>query len=211
MLIRHGESVGNAAGRFEGQMSTPLSVKGQWQASQLANYLQAQGSPTCLYSSPLRRAVETANYLMPITGGELQLESALQELHQGIFQGLTWSEANQQYPHICAALLSTLDYQPIPGAETLMAAHRRALVWCHTLWQRHTPGDLIWMVTHSGFMQQLISVLLGCDRSWQIPIGHTALFEFWLLKPTPTSQSQHNPEHWKIIRFNETPHLDHPT
>lgn len=205
-LIRHGESLGNIDGRLEGQMSTPLSAKGQWQSSQLAAYLKHQGPPSQIYSSPLQRAVETARYLE--TEQPLQLVADLQELHQGIFQGLTWAEASHRHPQLCASLTSSLDYQPIPEAETLVAAHGRAVHWYQTLWQRHAPGDTVWMVTHGGFMQQLIRVILGCDRTWQLPIRHTALFEFWLLGPVHSKGSQHNPECWKILKFNETPHLD---
>lgn len=208
LLIRHAESVGNVDGRFEGQSSTPLSVKGRWQAAQLAHYLQRQPVPVCLYSSPLQRAAETANYLVLSIGCPLELDIALQELHQGIFQGLTWDEANQRYPQVCSDLTATLDYRPVPGAETLMFAHRRAIGWYQTLWQRHLPGDVIWIVTHGGFMQQLIRVILGCDRIWQIPVRHTALFEFWLLHPDCTESSQNNPEYRKILMFNETPHLE---
>ena len=208
LLIRHGESVGNVDGRLEGRSSTSLSQYGQWQATQLASYLhQHQPPPTYLYSSPLQRATETAQYLALSTGCPLRLEIALQELHQGIFQGLTWEEASDRYPQICVALTATLDYQPVPEAETPMAAARRAVAWWDTLWQRHGPGDSVWMVTHGGFMLSLIRVILGCDRTWQIPIRHTALFEFWLLHPDCTDDSQNNPEYWKIVRFNETPHL----
>lgn len=207
VLIRHGESVGNTVGRFEGQSSTSLSAKGRWQAAQLATYLGHQPPPNSLYSSPLQRAVETARYLESVTGRPPQLESALQELHQGIFEGLTWAEVTERYPDVCDALVATLDYHPVPGSETLTAAYQRALVWYQTLWRRHSLGDCVWMVSHGGFMQQLIRVILGCDRSWQIPIRHTALFEFWLLSPQPTQLSQLNPEHQKIVKFNETPHL----
>ena len=210
LLIRHGESLGNVNGRLEGQMSTGLSVRGQHQAQKLAAYLQKYERPTHLYSSPLQRAVETADPLQAITGCQLCLESDLQELHQGIFQGLTWTEANRQYPQICNALTVTLDYQPVPGAETLAAAYQRAINFYQTLCQRHRPGDVLWIVSHGGFMQQLIGVILGCDRTWQIPIHHTALFEFWLLSPELHPDSQYNPECWKIIKFNQTPHLGRP-
>ena len=212
LLIRHGESIGNIDGRLEGQLSTELSPQGQWQARQLSAYLQQnQLQPTFFYSSPLQRAVETATYLEVIAGCSLQLDAGLQELHQGIFQGLTWAEANLRYPQVCAALTTTLDYQPVPGAETLMAGYQRATNWYQALWQRHMPGDSVWIVTHAGFMQQLIRVILGCDRTWQITIQHTALFEFWLVNPDLTKDSQHNPECWKILKFNETPHLQPQT
>ena len=208
LLIRHGESQGNVDGCLEGQTSTPLSAKGQWQAQQLAVYLQTQPPPSQLYSSPLQRAVQTARYLENMTGCRLRLDANLQELDQGIFQGLTWHEACQRYPQTCAELMATLDYRPVPGAESLMAAHQRAVTWHETLWQHHAPGEVVWLVSHGGFLQQLIGVLMGCDRTWQIPIRHTALFEFWLLSPTMHQSNQHNPECWKLIRFNDTPHLE---
>lgn len=206
LLIRHGESQGNVEGRLEGQMSTPLSPKGEWQAHQLATYLQQQTPPTCLYSSPLQRAAQTASYL-ETADCLMRLDNELRELHQGIFQGLTWAEASDRYPQLCSELIATLDYQPVPGAEILTAAHQRAVKWYQTLWQRHTAGDVVWAITHGGFMQQLMRVILGCDRIWQMSIHHTALFEFWLLGPEVTPDNGQNPECWKILKFNETPHL----
>ena len=160
--------------------------------------------PASLY---LQRAVETASYLSATTACPVRVNPALQELHQGIFQGLTWAEACRRYPQICNSLTATLDYQPVPEAETLAAAYERATSWYQSLWHEHPAGGWVWAVTHGGFMQQLIRIILGCDRTWQLPIHHTALFEFWLLKPAATQASQHNPEYWKILRFNDIPHL----
>ncbi len=207
VLMRHAESLGNVDGRLEGQLSTGLSAQGQLQTQQLGTYLQGQPAPTHLYSSPLRRAVETAHGLESISGLVLQVDPLLQELHQGIFQGLTWPEASQRYPDLCVQLMTTLDYQPVPGAETLEAAHQRAVDWHHQLWQRHQPGDLLWIVSHGGLMQHLVRVILGCDRTWQIPIRNTAIFEFWLIGPSSAASRSHNHELWKIVKFNETPHL----
>lgn len=207
MLMRHGESVGNVDKRLEGQTSTSLSARGQQQAHQLAIYLKQQSLPTVLYSSPLRRAIETAGQIALLTRCSPQIESALQELHQGIFEGLTWAEACHQYPQVCSSLSATFDFLPVPGAESPEQAHQRAVAWYQTLWQRHAPGESIWMVSHGGFMQHLIRVILGCDRSWQIPIGHTALFEFWLVSSDLNQGNQTNPECWKVLKFNETPHL----
>lgn len=207
VLIRHAESLGNVKGCLEGQTSTGLSPLGQHQARQLRTYLQTQPQATHLYSSPLERAVATARVLEPLSGLTLQLDPLLQELHQGIFQSLTWPEASQRYPDLCAQLMATLDYQPVPEAETLMAAHQRAIKWHHQLWQRHRPGDRLWIVSHGGFMQHMVRVILGCDRTWQIPIRNTAIFEFWLSAPQVQPSSQNNPELWKIVKFNETPHL----
>ncbi|MEM9805063.1 MAG: histidine phosphatase family protein [Cyanobacteria bacterium P01_D01_bin.56] len=207
VLIRHAESLGNVDGRMEGRMSTGLSPQGQHQARQLGKYLQTQPPANYLYSSPLERAVETARVLASLSGLNLQLDPLLHELHQGIFQGLTWIEASQRYPDLCAQLIKTLDYQPVPEAEPLKAAHQRAIDWYQKLWQRHQPGEVLWLVSHGGFMQHMVRVILGCDRTWQIPIRNTAIFELWLIKPYAHPSSQDNPELWKIVKFNETPHL----
>lgn len=212
ILIRHAQSLGNQAGRMEGQTSTALSPLGHRQAQQLADYLTEHSpTPTCCYSSPLLRATETACYLTAQGDIPLQLQADLQELHAGIFQGLTWAEAVARYPDLCHRLTHTLHYCPAPQAETLAAGRRRAEQWWRSCLQQHRPGQTLWVVSHGGLMQHLVASLLGCDRTWQITIGCTALFEFWLAQTTwqPLSEDRFNPEWWQIRQFNATPHLSH--
>ncbi len=208
LLIRHAQSLGNAAGMMEGQGSTALSAIGRSQSQRLAAYLgQHYPCPEGLYSSPLQRAIETAQPLASVWSCPLGVESSLQEMHQGIFQGLTWAEAQQRYPQLCQRLLSSLDYLPVPGAETQAAAYRRALAWLQVLWQRHGSGGRVVMISHGGFMQQLIRAIMGCDRTWKVAIGHTALFEFWLKQPQSDDLARYNPECWQLRCFNSCPHL----
>ena len=96
-----------------------------------------------------------------------------------------------------------------------MAARSRAQSWIKHIRQKHRPGDTVWAISHEGFLQHLIAVVLGCDRTWKIPIAHTALFEFWLseqllIKAAPADR--YNPEHWIIQKFNDSSHLhtSHP-
>lgn len=228
LLIRHAQSIGNVQGVMEGQSSTELSTEGYAQAARLGKYLSQQGLPTHCYSSPLLRATQTAQSLLDQVelnqvdrddeGGRhschLKQTEALQELHQGIFQGLTWSQAQANYPDICAQLMSSLAWQPIPQAESLVAARARARSWVRHVLKQHQLGDVVWAVSHEGFLQQLVSVMMGCDRTWQIRIPHTALFEFWLASTQDHNQWQQlggdrfNPEFWVLRRFNDCAHLD---
>ena len=218
LLIRHAQSLGNVAGQMEGQSSTALSKRGQAQAQQLKTYLLTQDWPTHIYSSPLLRALQTIKPLITALHQHKhdfrsQQTKALQELHQGIFQGLTWAQAQSQYPDVCAKLLSSLTWQPVPDAESLADARARARSWIKYLLDKHRPGDVIWLVSHEGFLQQLISVVMGCDRTWKIPVPHTALFEFWLASMQYQNQWQQlegdrfNPEFWQLKRFNDCSHL----
>lgn len=207
---------------MEGQSSTALSEAGQQQAQQLSVALSSSETlPTHLYSSPLLRATQTA---AAITHSLAQCDHAfcyqetlaLQELHAGIFQGLTWLQAEAAYPDLCQQLMATLKWQPIPEAETLLAARGRAKSWIEHVLHSRVAGDVVWMVSHEGFMQQLISVVMGCDRTWQIRIPHTAIFEFWLSHPAVNSSlseadasfaDRFNSECWIIRRFNDCKHL----
>lgn len=195
--------------------------------------------PTRIYSSPLKRAAETTQILIdhfqtaplpaavsdlidaevtvPIdgTGAEmhdpLRVEFAqeLAEFQNGVFQGLTWAEAVDQYPELCQRLESSPDWIPIPKAETLEDARSRAHRFISRLLQHHRNGDRVWIISHSWILQHLIAELLGCDRSWRLRATNTALFEFWLDhgRWDDTPQNRFNTDLWQIRRFNDGQHL----
>lgn len=229
VLIRHAESLGNTQKRMEGQSSTPLTERGIRQAKQLAQSIVLSGAcapidwPTHLYTSPLLRAKQTARYLAESLQRENHpfqtiVDSQLQEIHQGIFQGLTWVEAQAQFPDLCTQLMSSLEWQPVPEAESPGAARARSHAWLQSILSAHQPEDTLWIVSHTGIMLHLIAEIMHCDRTWKINIEHTATFEFWLSHPSiapagsrfPTASSpersnleRSNPERWILNRFNQ--------
>ena len=201
---------------MEGQSSTALTAVGTEQSRQLAAALKAEclsdrtSIPTHLYTSPLLRAQQTAQVLT----AELQpldqpcqkiVDDRLQEIHQGIFQGLTWTEAQTQFPKLCTKLISTPNWHPVPGAESSTAARARARKWLTHILSTHRPGETLWIVSHAGFLLHLIAETLGCDRTWKTDISHTAVFEFWLADLSSTSDRTdlYNPEKWIVRRFNQ--------
>jgi broad specificity phosphatase PhoE len=210
LFIRHAQSTGNVEKRMQGAGEFDLTETGRQQAEKLGQRLLAEGwLPTQVYSSPLRRTVQTTQILvdqfhratLPAAVGDLIDSSAplvsdgsdrpmqqhipialvdeLKEFQNGVFQGLTWAEAVSQYPELCQALETSTDWIPIPQAETLQEARSRAQQFIQTL-LKHQNGDRVWIVTHSWILQHLIAELLGCDRSWRLHAKNTALFEFWI-------------------------------
>ena len=85
-LIRHGQSAGNAEGRFGGHGPTPLSELGQKQAEITAEAL-ARENVSAIYSSDLYRAVQTAEPLSRLTGVPLLTKSAFRERNVGVLEG----------------------------------------------------------------------------------------------------------------------------
>jgi broad specificity phosphatase PhoE len=104
LLIRHGQSEGNAEGRFGGHTATPLSARGRLQAEATAQALSSENL-TAIYSSDLLRAVETAMPLARLTGLDVEQTEAFRERNIGVMEGLTFEEAAAQHPEQYAALL----------------------------------------------------------------------------------------------------------
>lgn len=237
LFIRHAQSIGNQEKRMQGHGSFELSVLGQQQAEKLARRLVAEGwHPTHVYSSPLKRAAQTTEILMqqlataalPAAVSDLidsdtltdaaesshpplqvQYADELREFQNGIFQGLTWDEAVEQYPDFCQKLEGSPDWIPIPGAESLQAARDRAERFIQHVLHTHRNGHQLWVITHSWILQHLVAALLGSDRSWRLRASNTALFEFWIDQSrwTRLDQNRFNTDLWQIRRFNDCRHL----
>lgn len=208
LLIRHAESLGNVDQRIQGRQDQDLSDQGRLQAQTLGTFLAANlWQPSHLYSSSLKRAVQTAQLLLaPLpTQPPTQYIQELQELNNGIFDGLTWQEAETRYPQLCQALMTSAEWIPIPEAESLQAIRDRAQAFLQALLRNHGNQDQIWIVSHGGFLQYLVAAILGSDRVWGLSISPTALFEFWLdlERWSLTDQNRWNPTLWQIRRFNQ--------
>jgi broad specificity phosphatase PhoE len=220
LLIRHAESLWNRQSRMQGRGEDDLTDLGKRQVERLANRLLAEAwYPSHIYSSPLKRAQQTTEILFDVFEAnsaqflcnrwEIRYANELQEFQNGVFEGLTWTEAKERYAELCNQLEFTPDWIPIPEAESLQEGRDRAHQFVQTLLQQHHNGDRIWVVTHSWIMQHLIAELLGCDRTWGIYAAHTSLFEFWLDRSRwhRVDQNRFNSSLWQIHRFNDCKHL----
>src|ERR671939_942247 len=96
LLVRHGQSQGNAERRFGGHSPTPLSELGFRQAEATARALAVE-NVTAIYSSDLLRAVQTAEPLARATGLEVRWSGAFRERNVGRLEGLTFEEAAEAF------------------------------------------------------------------------------------------------------------------
>ena len=108
LLARHGETDWNREQRFQGHADPPLNQTGRAQAVDLAVALA--GEPlAAVYSSPLRRALETAEIVAAAHGQEPVTVDALLEVDVGSWQGLTRAEIEERYPDQFARWLDHVD------------------------------------------------------------------------------------------------------
>lgn len=159
LLIRHGQSQGNAERRFGGHTATPLSELGRAQADATARALAAEGV-TAIYSSDLPRAVQTAEPLALATGLSIEQTSAFRERSVGLMEGLTFEEAAADHPEEYAALLRRDFERVLAGGESYRQLLDRAASRLDRAIKENTGGTVA-VFSHTGTICILILHLLG--------------------------------------------------
>jgi broad specificity phosphatase PhoE len=159
LLIRHGQSQGNAEGRFGGHTSTPLSKRGRLQAEATAHALASE-TFSAIYSSDLRRAVETAEPLARLTGLPVNTSEAFRERSVGVMEGLTFEEAAEQHPEQYAALLRRDFDHVLVGGESYRQMLERAARHLDQAIEQHRGGRIL-IFSHTGTICILTLHLMG--------------------------------------------------
>lgn len=159
LLIRHGQSQGNAEGRFGGHTATPLSPRGRLQAEATAQALTAENL-TAIYSSDLPRAVETAMPLARLTGLDVEQAEAFRERSVGVMEGLTFEEAAQEHPEQYAALIRRDFDHVLLGGESYRQMLDRASQQLDQAILQHAGGRIA-VFSHTGTICILALHLMG--------------------------------------------------
>ncbi|MCI0395455.1 MAG: histidine phosphatase family protein [Chloroflexi bacterium] len=157
LLIRHGQTDWNAAGRWQGQIDIPLNDTGRGQVQALARRLA--GWPVrVIYSSDLLRAAETAAILGRSFGLKPVYKPALRERNSGIFQGMLFEEVQAHYPEQYQQLLENGDAPP--GGESAQEVSWRVAPVYEQVASRHR-GQAVIMVGHGGALRILLAHIFG--------------------------------------------------
>jgi broad specificity phosphatase PhoE len=145
VLARHGETDWNRQRRFQGRADPPLNDAGREQATALGDLLA--GEPVAaIYSSPLRRALETAAILGERFGLPIETLDGLLEIDTGSWTGLTRGEVEQRFPQ---AYGRWIDHGPgWEDGESYEQVEERVAATLDQLSRRH-PDDVVLAVTHS--------------------------------------------------------------
>lgn len=161
-LIRHGlPDFPGGKGMCIGTTDIPLGEKGLLQARDMAAKLPPV---TAVFSSPLTRAVQTAEAI----GMCVTIFEDLREMYAGEWDGLTFEEIRLRYPELYAARANNLTL-PLPGAEDHaegLSRFRRAMESA----AQQSPGDFA-VVAHGGIIADFLQSITG---QWNKP-GYTEI------------------------------------
>jgi broad specificity phosphatase PhoE len=203
-LIRHGQSAGNAAGRFGGHSPTPLSDLGFEQARLTAEALSKE-NVNAIYSSDLLRAVQTAEPLSKLTGIPIITKPEFRERNVGVLEGLTFDESKQEFPDDYYALVNRNIHHVITEGESYSDLLDRIKGELRDLIRKHR-GERVAIFTHTGTLCFMTLHLLGAIHrgTKQTP---------WII----TSNCGINrfeirgPRNIRVLALNDTRHLSQIT
>lgn len=163
IMVRHGESLGNAEGFFAGQTDIPLTPLGQRQAERTAEYLRDRKIDR-IYSSDLIRSMQTAAPTARMHGLEIIPEAGLREIFAGKWEHMPYAEIFERYPNSRGIWKEHVGLACPDGGETVAHVAQRVKETVERLVSEN-PGKCIALFTHALPIRSM-----GCF--WQgIPIA----------------------------------------
>jgi broad specificity phosphatase PhoE len=161
VLIRHGQTQWNREGRWQGQADPPLNAVGRRQAHRAAEALRGRGLDH-LYSSDLRRALETAQIIEVQLGLSVIPEPRLREINLGRWQGMLSADIEAQYPDEFRRWHDLpLETRP-PDGEDIHTLAARVLEAISEIALRH-PDPRVGVVAHELPIAIILAHARGAD------------------------------------------------
>ena len=197
-FLRHGESVGNAEDRFQGQADFPLTEKGRAQAQALADRWRTEkvAFDKCI-ASPLLRARQTAEIICATLNLPLEFDPDWMEIDNGLVAGLTEEQAEQVAPRPGFVTPYTRFGKTGESRWELYLRAGRAIQ--HLL--DRAPGNYL-VAAHGGILSMTLYAILGiplqADSGGPRFTFHNTTFTTFSYKPERHS--------WRMLNFDNRQH-----
>ena len=200
ILVRHGETDWNSGEIFRGQADVPLNKTGLKQAEKLGEYLSGE-KISVIYTSPLQRAVKTAEAIAARQGQEVTVTENLNDINCGEWQGKSVNEVKEEYPDIYQDWLDTPEQVRIPGGESLEEVRCRVMPFLEDAVTRCREGRIA-LVSHRVVNKVLICNMLGLGNSsfWSIKLDTGGITRFQLDGARLTLTAHNDTSYLKSIK-----------
>jgi broad specificity phosphatase PhoE len=196
ILVRHGQTEWNRVGRTRGRIDIALNETGLAQAEAVAERLAALPL-AAIYSSPLKRAVETAAPTARKTGLTVQPLEGLLDINYGRWEGRSPAEVAEAYPDLFHQWHHSPHLVTFPDGESLDEVRSRALAAVKEIALSH-EGRTVLIVAHQVVNKVLVCAMLGLDNSrfWHVQQDNGCINVF-----------DYQDGDFKAILVNDTCHL----
>ncbi len=197
ILVRHGQTDFNRDGRVQGRGDRPLDDTGAAQARAAGEALRTPQFDG-VYSSPLRRAIDTAESIAVHHGVSVQVRGDLTEMDVGELDGITYREMRAGYPKLLETWARDAGSVRLPRGETVAEVQERVWPVVEELCSRHEEGRVA-LVGHAFMLQGLLCTALG------LSLKH---FRSFRLLPGSISVLRFGPGDTVLEGLNHSAHLD---
>ena len=198
ILARHGETETNRERLALGREDVPLNENGRRQAAAVAASLSGM-SVDAVYSSPLRRALETAEAIAAVHGLPVEVDEALTEMDVGEMEGLTAAEMRGRYGDFLRRWFSDgAGGLAMPGGESLQQVQDRAWAAVNSLRATHPEGSVV-AVSHNFTIHAILC------RALNLPLAHFRRLRHDL---AATAVIDVREDGATVVRINDICHLE---
>ena len=175
IFVRHGETTWNHSGRYQGHSDIPLNEKGLQQAKLVAQRLVGE-TISAIYSSDLRRAVQTAEVIATQHFLRTKILPEFREINFGLWEGLTYEKIMTVWPEVLSAIYSKPGSTLIPEGESFYDVQRRTMIGLGKCIANHHDETIV-IVSHGGTMRVLLCDALGLaiENMWSLRQDSTAI------------------------------------
>lgn len=204
-LVRHGESVANTEGIYQGQTyNTGLSSLGKKQVKKLASKF-TQIKIDQIIASPLMRTMATAKAVGKTKYMNILVEPLLIETNHGNWEGKSKDTIVKIWPEIYKNWLNLPKTTKFPGGESFIQTQERVLKWWNLILQ--TKKDTL-VVTHDNIIRIILAKILNQDLNniWQFTLNPTGITEIIIENDMATVNYTNNTKHLEGLANNIAKH-----
>ncbi len=198
VLIRHGQTEWNIAGKYQGQSDVALSDTGLEQASLLAENFPLTHLDA-VYASDLSRAFVTAERVAGRFHCKVKAEPALREMNFGAWEGLTYQQIVEKWPEAMETFFARPDILEIPRGEGFVVLQKRAVKRIREI-VADNENRTIAVVAHGAILRTILAHAL-----------HMPLRYVWTIRQDNTAVNilHYEENHCMVELMNSTAHLQH--
>jgi alpha-ribazole phosphatase/probable phosphoglycerate mutase len=166
ILVRHAET--DMAGRFCGHSDPEVNSRGRQQLAGIVDRLSEYPIQR-IYTSDLRRAIQTAEAIAAHFGLGFEIRSGLREIHFGTWEGLSWNEIQERDPVAANCWAEQYPNLTAPGGEPFQQFRQRVSAEASFLNTVATEFPIA-VVTHAGFIRVLLTSFYGVteQEAWRL-------------------------------------------
>lgn len=174
-LVRHGQTIWNSTGKYQGRTDVALSDKGISQAKKTVNRFLSVHLDGVI-ASPLKRAADTARGIAETHGLPLETDSRLMELSFGDWEGKTYEEIEKIWPGMIEEMYHDAGSLRLPHGESFEDCQKRCMEAVKGILQRGDNKSYA-IVCHGAALRTIICGLIQIPlaRSWNLALSNASI------------------------------------